>query len=129
MVCDALKSKSGLSRLHIIEATAPAVTAIVQKYYATLRGSSPAADVEVPAGVLPIGVARTVLQAHMRTLLTEGGTYGDHEFAVVLDDDKRLPHGSFLSEAYLFSLDQSVIYLGRDCKTAPNTLASAIRAV
>jgi len=78
----------------------------------------------LPEPPYEIGIARTILQLCMHRILSERKKI---EFAMVLDDDKRLPRDSFLSASYVYSLDRSHIYIGQDCKTAPNTLANGLR--
>ena len=111
----------------MIERSAPTVAAITQEYFKTLGGGGLEALEEYATGEFPIALARTVLQAHMAAMLKEGGRYAECSFAMVLDDDKRLPRDSFLSAQYFFKLDTSAIYVGRDCKAAPNTLAYGLR--
>jgi hypothetical protein len=83
----------------------PAVVAMASAYDGVLRGS--ASVMRAHSDRYGIGLARTVLQAHMRLQLDRADFTGD--FALVLDDDKRLP-ASFLAEASVFAMDRSFIY-------------------
>jgi hypothetical protein len=83
----------------------PAVVSMASAYEEVLRGSTGA--MRTLGDRYGIGLARTVLQAHMRLQLDRADFTGD--FALVLDDDKRLP-ASFLAENSVFTMDRSFIY-------------------
>ena len=93
--------------------------AIAASFYRDLNRERPPSQTS-----FEIAVARTVLQVSMLERLNEAVAF---DYAVVLDDDKRLPSTSLLTSSALAELDQSVLYVGRDCKSAPNTLAFGMR--
>eukprot|EP00045_Choanoeca_perplexa_P016441 m.222974 g.222974 ORF g.222974 m.222974 type:complete len:2105 (+) comp17261_c1_seq2:280-6594(+) len=105
----------------LIDPLTTSVQGIAHQYATALNGRPVA---QQPQHVsFEIGLARTVLQAHMKCKLDAEDQYS---LAMVLDDDKRLPK-SFLAESLLNTLKQDTIYLGRDCKTAPNSIAFGVR--
>ena len=68
---------------------------------------------------LPIAQSRTVLQTELYSIAVRQST----DAVVVLDDDKRLPSGWCLKAA----LASGKVLLGRDIKTAPNTVFMSCR--
>jgi GTP cyclohydrolase II len=114
---------------HLLHAGDTAARLMVSQYHAFLRESNIDSGAMREAFLPPhdIGVARTILQGHMKHIIDQQPE--DHfSCALILDDDKRLPH-SFLARRTLRELEAepAIIYVGRDCKTAPNSVAFSLR--